>query len=118
MATSNSAKIPVLIAQGTLYAAIPAAQVKSRIDVSVGAATAPLQPSDMDPLSAYSLDRRVRWDTTDIGDNVTSVPAETVAGEHYAVWVNTLTDWAMTGTQTVQVMINQRDTPPPAGIQP
>lgn len=57
-----------------------------------------------------SLSGNEDWplDLTDIIPNVSCEPPETRPGERYAIWVNEYTDWALSGSQTAQIMVVDR----------
>ncbi|WP_189371765.1 glycosyltransferase [Tateyamaria omphalii] len=62
-----------------------------------------------DPLQTYAFKLNFPFNTEDLSGRVSSVPAETQPGEYFACWVNHLTDWVLSGTQTVQLMLAQRN---------
>jgi GT2 family glycosyltransferase/glycosyltransferase involved in cell wall biosynthesis len=101
----------VLIANGTVYANVPAHQANSRIEVSVGNVTVPLQPSKNDPLTMYSLGHDTYWETAQIDKHITSSSSEELQGKGFSAWVNHLHDWTLGGTRTVQIMIHDRELP-------
>ncbi|HCP80254.1 MAG TPA: hypothetical protein DIT67_01195 [Octadecabacter sp.] len=100
-----------IIVNGSVYAAVTEVQARSRVEVSVGAISAPLNPSSNNPLSTYAMDADTPLDVDHLAAAISSDPKEKVPGEIYTVWVNHLTDWVMAGTQTVQLMMTKRDTP-------
>ena len=100
-----------IIVNGSVYAAVSEVQAQSRIEVSVGAISAPLNPSLRNPLNTYAMDADITLDVTNLPSAVSSDPKEKSPGEIYTVWVNHLTDWVLAGTQTIQFMMTKRDTP-------
>lgn len=97
-------KVPTVIANGRVFANVTAEQAKSRLEVSVGAVSAPLYPAKVSPFEEFSLEQDVFWDVQgDVAGSV-SVPDEE---NLFSASVNSLPDWAMSGTRTLQVAIQK-----------
>jgi len=99
----------VFLANGNVYAKFAAVPSKTPVEVCVGTASAPLAPLENDPLQTYAFRLNFPFNTEDLSERVSSTPAETQPGEYFACWVNHLTDWVLSGTQTTQLMIAQRN---------
>jgi GT2 family glycosyltransferase len=109
--SNDSQEDLVLVAQGIVYASIPAAKTNTRVEVSVGNVSVPMRPIETNPLSTLSVNRETYWNTSDIAAHAKFSSHASEPGDIGTVWVNHLTDWVLNGTQTLQIMINQRHSP-------
>jgi len=101
----------LFVAQGQVFAQFDNAIANKVSSVSIGGASAPFAPTDNALAQGMDILRKVQLDTNDINQKVTSDPAEITPGSLFAVWVNRLTDWALSGRQTVQIMFADQTTP-------
>ncbi|MBQ0751405.1 MAG: glycosyltransferase [Roseovarius sp.] len=100
----------LLLVNGEVFANFAAAP-REPVEIAIGSARAQLQPCAPDALKSYGLARPHGLDTRDLKNRMRSEPAEKVQGDTYAVWINELSDWALSGTQTVQIMLVDRNAP-------
>lgn len=100
----------LLLANGEVFANF-AATPPGIVDIAIGSASARMQPCAPDALKSYGLARPHGLDTRELKSRTWSEPAEKVPGDTYAVWINELADWALSGTQTVQIMFVDRNAP-------
>ena len=85
--------------------------------VSLGNDTVALTPCLPRSLGRFNLNARTSLQCDELPQDVVSVPAEKTPGQYYAVWVNKLPDWSLSGHQTVQVLISERQVPCQVKIQ-
>lgn len=99
----------IYVAEGYVYVQADKSLAKSVLEAAIGTATSPFVKLDDDPSRAFSFNRNYQLNTKDIQTAIVSIPAETQPGENFACWVNHFTDWAMSGSQTVQLMVTNRN---------
>ncbi|QFT94711.1 N-acetylglucosaminyl-diphospho-decaprenol L-rhamnosyltransferase [Roseovarius sp. THAF9] len=80
-------------------------------ELAMQSARVPFAPCDAQALEEYSFVSRVDLPTDSLNLAMQTQPAETKPGEVAALWVNHLMDWALPGTQTIQVMVVRRESP-------
>ncbi|MCR9061581.1 MAG: glycosyltransferase, partial [Rhodobacteraceae bacterium] len=83
----------------------------SRLAVKAGSVSIPFEPAFGDEIGEYFASQRLKFDMTDLAEQTTSEPVEDVPGEVYVCWVNHLTDWMLSGGQTIQLQIERRAEP-------
>lgn len=107
----SSRMLPAIIVDGTVFAQIERKDEKARVDLSVGTASVPMVRSDVNPLTAFSINTDMPFDMNVAVEQTTvSGPKDAHAG-YVDVSVNGLTDWALAGSQTLQVKIQTYDQP-------
>ena len=84
---------------------------KEPVDLSLGAAQIPMQPCQREALDIYAFARRENLSLDEIAQHTRSTPAEQAPGEVFALWVNHLSDWTLSGHQTLQMMFTDPDLP-------
>ena len=84
---------------------------KAPVEVTIGSAHAMLEPADTEMFKTFTLSGRHNLQTVDIQRDTRSLPSEGSPGEIYALWVNELKDWALSGSQTLQMMFSNRESP-------
>ena len=81
------------------------------VELGMMSARIPFVPCARDAMQAYSFARRHALATDGLPEDIRTTPAESRLGDVAAVWVNKLMDWALPGTQTIQMMMVRRDSP-------
>lgn len=98
----------LLMVDGRVFANFATAPRES-VEVVIGSARAEFHPCSSDALKPYSLVHVHSFNTYNIQNRIHSEPSEQVPGDTYAFWVNKLDDWALSGSQTMQIMfVNRR----------
>ena len=112
MAPSNIPHLRSLVMiEGSVFANVEKAAAKKAMEIRLDDASSPFEPCAQNPVYQYAIGREFLLDTADLNQNSHSMPRENTPGEIFACWVNNLTDWALSGSQTVQLMISKYDTP-------
>lgn len=81
------------------------------VELVMQSSRVPLAPCSRDAINDYAIVHRSALPTEGLSQHIRTTPPETNPGDVTAVWVNELMDWTLPGTQTVQMMMVQRDTP-------
>ncbi|WP_371223620.1 glycosyltransferase [Roseovarius sp. 2305UL8-3] len=81
------------------------------VDLGMQSARVPFTPCPAAAFDDYSFARRTALAADGLNQHIQTHPPEASPGDMVAVWVNQLMDWALPGSQTVQMMVVHRDTP-------
>lgn len=81
------------------------------VELSMNSASVPFAPCNADALEDFSFVRRFELQTDSLNKAMHTQPTETNPGDVAALWVNHLMDWALPGTQTVQIMVTRSGSP-------
>ena len=84
---------------------------KASVEAIIGSARALLEPTDAKAIEAFTLLSQHSLQTSNLQLETRSHPPEQTPGEIYALWVNELKDWVLSGSQTLQLMFVRRETP-------
>lgn len=84
---------------------------KDPVEAVIGSARAVLQPADGKAVEAFATLSQHSLQTRDLQRDTRSQPPEQTPGEVYALWVNELKDWILSGSQTLQLMFPRRNMP-------
>ncbi|NNE51837.1 MAG: glycosyltransferase family 2 protein [Sulfitobacter sp.] len=101
----------LMMVDGTLFGHVEDASTLCPMEIRQGSALAPFETCDQAPITLFNPARRHDFDASDLPRKTSSRPAEETPGDVYACWVNHLPDWALQGSDTVQLMINRHDRP-------
>lgn len=101
----------LVMLNGKVFGNVDQAATSRPMEIRLGDTLAPFEACTQNPASILKRVSRFRLDTRNMAQHSCSLPEETVPGEVYACWVNHLKDWALNGSQTVQVMINRYEAP-------
>jgi GT2 family glycosyltransferase/glycosyltransferase involved in cell wall biosynthesis len=99
----------VFVAEGNVYAHCDPDQAGSLLETRIGSTATPFVPMDDSPLYDFSFNLNYPLDTSGIETGIVSIPAASDHAKYFACWVNHLTDWAVPGSQTVQLMLTNPD---------
>lgn len=103
--------LPAIVIDGTVFAQIERKDEKKRVEVSVGTTSVPMVPSDVDPLTAFALNAEMPLNMNAVVEQATVSGPKEVHPGYVDLSVNGLTDWALSGSQTLQVKIKTYDQP-------
>ncbi|VVT23797.1 N-acetylglucosaminyl-diphospho-decaprenol L-rhamnosyltransferase [Roseovarius sp. EC-HK134] len=100
----------LLMANGEVFANFTE-MPRDIVEIAIGSASAQMRGCAPDALASFGAARLNGLDSRDLKNSIWSEPAEKVPGDTYAVWINELADWALSGTQTIQIMLVDRNAP-------
>lgn len=101
----------LVMLDGKVFGNVDQAATTRPMEIRLGDALAPFETCTQNPTPILQRVSTYRLDTQNMAQHSRSLPTESVPGEVYACWVNHLSDWALSGSQTVQVMINRFEAP-------
>jgi len=101
----------LVMLDGTVFGNVEKAATQRPMEIRLGDALSPFETCEHSPTPVFSRAHSHRLDTRRIAQHSHSLPKESVPGEVYACWVNHLSDWTLSGSQTIQLMINRYDAP-------
>jgi len=83
----------------------------SEIALETGSASVAFEPVDGNSVPPALFQRATHYSLDDLNKTTVSEPYEASPGEVYACWLNHLNDWTLSGSQTIQLMIVDRNEP-------
>ncbi|KIN65793.1 Glycosyl transferase [Sulfitobacter noctilucae] len=101
----------LVMLDGTVFGNVEKVDAAQPMEIRLGDALSPFQICDHKASPFPERAPIYRLDTKDLSRQTHSLPAETVPGEVYACWVNHLEDWTLSGSKTIQVMVNRFEAP-------
>lgn len=101
----------LVMLDGKVFGNVEKAEDSRPMEIRLGDALSPFETCDQSPVPILKRAASYPLETGTLASHSYSLPSETVPGEVYACWVNHLNDWTLSGTQTIQLMINQFETP-------
>ncbi len=101
----------LVMLDGKVFGNVDKAGRNRPMEVRLGDALSPFETCDQSPVPILKRAATYQLETRTLARHSRSLPCETVPGEVYACWVNHLSDWTLSGSQTVQLMINRFDAP-------
>lgn len=100
-----------VLVDSRVFAKVRDAKVAAELELDLNGARVGFAPCTEPPEHAYDLSSRQQFDLSGLSARVASTPPEEERGEIFACWVNELTDWAMSNSETIQIMLVNRDQP-------
>ena len=94
-----------------VLARINSAQMTQPLELAVGEVATPFEPLGSDQSSPNTLDWPVRLATDKLEGGIRTVSASGEIEAAPEVSVNKLADWSLSGTETVQIMVADRERP-------
>ncbi|WP_281990305.1 glycosyltransferase [Sulfitobacter geojensis] len=101
----------LVMLDGKVFGNVDQTATDRPMEIRLGGALAPFETCAHNPAPILKRAATLRLDTQNMAQHSSSLPAESLPGEVYACWVNHLDDWTLSGSQTVQVMINRFEAP-------
>ncbi|TMV80477.1 glycosyltransferase family 2 protein, partial [Thioclava sp. BHET1] len=100
----------LIVADGQAYINFGSDLTTTRLDLQIAGSSVPFRPCDDTRVADLgAVEPVIFFDAHQIAAQSVSIPAESTPGERFACWVNKLADWALSGSQTLQLLIARRD---------
>src|SRR6056297_2076084 len=96
---------------GKVYARLNDKKSSRDFRLRIGKTEVPFVDSEPGVFDPMKFDQDILFDLQEIDKNASSEPAHAKPSELYTVWVNELEEWTLSGTQTLQITLKNRDMP-------
>lgn len=111
---SHSDLIPgikqLTLVDGAVFVGFEEDDLNLPLELKIGQSATPLEPVAGNPIKRYPFGEKLRLNTLHMQHTMRSEPPEATPGDVYAAWLNKLEDWALTGKETLQVMLVEPQT--------